>query len=140
MLLSWVAVCDARDVAVVVDKENATVTLPTSDLLKIFKGTTSKWPDGRPVTVVLSRPGSENTRLVLNKVYGFTAEQLRELSNAHPGSILIVDSDDLVLRTVQAHPGAIGVVNVYSINSGVKILKIDGKLPLESGYLLHGND
>ena len=35
--------------------------------------------------------------------------------------------------------GAIGAVNVYSINSAVKVLRVDGKLPLEQGYLLHGN-
>jgi hypothetical protein len=43
-----------------------------------------------------------------------------------------------VLKTVQSNPSAIGLVNVYSINSGVDVLKIDGKLPLESGYILHG--
>ena len=36
-------------------------------------------------------------------------------------------------------PGAVGVVDVYSINSSVVVVKIAGKLPLEPGYLLHGN-
>jgi hypothetical protein len=31
------------------------------------------------------------------------------------------------------------VVDVYSINSGVVVMKIAGKLPMEPGYLLHGN-
>jgi hypothetical protein len=30
-------------------------------------------------------------------------------------------------------------VDVYSINSRINVLKIDGKLPLEAGYLLRGN-
>jgi len=30
-------------------------------------------------------------------------------------------------------------VDVYSINSSVAVVKIAGKLPLEPGYLLHGN-
>jgi hypothetical protein len=33
----------------------------------------------------------------------------------------------------------VGVVDVYSINSSVAVIKIGGKLPLEPGYLLHGN-
>ena len=35
--------------------------------------------------------------------------------------------------------GAIGVVDVYAINSSVAVVKLGGKLPLEPGYLLHGN-
>jgi hypothetical protein len=35
--------------------------------------------------------------------------------------------------------GAVGVVDVYSINSSVVVMKIAGKLPMEPGYLLHGN-
>jgi len=40
---------------------------------------------------------------------------------------------------VNSNPGAVGIVNVYSINSRVKVLKVDEKLPMEPGYLLHGN-
>jgi len=38
---------------------------------------------------------------------------------------------------VQTVPGAIGLVDVRSINDKVKVLKVDGKLPLENGYLPH---
>jgi hypothetical protein len=40
---------------------------------------------------------------------------------------------------VASIPGAVGIVDVYSINSSVAVLKIAGKLPLEPGYFLHGN-
>ena len=50
----------------------------------------------------------------------------------------VVSSDDEVLKIVQSNTSAIGLVNVYSINSNVEVLKIDGKLPLEPGYILHG--
>jgi len=43
------------------------------------------------------------------------------------------------VNKVASTPGAIGVVDVYSINSSVEVVKIGGKLPLEPGYLLHGN-
>jgi hypothetical protein len=36
-------------------------------------------------------------------------------------------------------PGAVGIVDVYSINSSVKVLRIDGKLPFDVGYALKGN-
>ena len=47
-------------------------------------------------------------------------------------------SDEL-LRTVESIPGAVGIVDVYSINSAVKVLRIDGKLPFDVGYPLKGN-
>jgi hypothetical protein len=40
---------------------------------------------------------------------------------------------------VESTPGAIGLVDIYSITGAVQVIKIGGKLPLESGYLLHGN-
>ena len=53
--------------------------------------------------------------------------------------VKIVESDEELLRTVEATPGAVGMVDVYSINSSVKVLRIDGKLPFDVGYALKGN-
>jgi ABC-type phosphate transport system substrate-binding protein len=53
--------------------------------------------------------------------------------------VKIVDTDEELLRTVEATPGSIGVVDVYSINSSVKVLRVDGKLPFDVGYALKGN-
>jgi hypothetical protein len=33
----------------------------------------------------------------------------------------------------------VGIVDVYSINSSVKVLRVDGKLPFDAGYPLKGN-
>ena len=66
-------------------------------------------------------------------------EEARKFADAHKASIVVMGADDMVLKAVAQQPGALGVVNVYSLNSSVKVLKVDGKLPLEQGYLLHGN-
>jgi hypothetical protein len=52
--------------------------------------------------------------------------------------VKIVDSEVDLLRTVEATPGAVGIVDVYSINSSVKVLRVDGKLPFDLGYALKG--
>jgi hypothetical protein len=52
---------------------------------------------------------------------------------------VVVSSDDELVSRVASIPGAVGVVDVYSINSSVAVVKLAGKLPLEPGYLLHGN-
>jgi ABC-type phosphate transport system substrate-binding protein len=56
----------------------------------------------------------------------------------HP-AVMLVDSDEDLVNKVASIPGAIGVVDVYAINSSVAVVKLAGKLPLEPGYLLHGN-
>ena len=48
-------------------------------------------------------------------------------------------SDDVLIQAVATNPGTIGLVDVYSINGAITVLKVDGKSPLEPGYALHGN-
>lgn len=131
----------AKDLAVVVHKSNSTKTVALADLTKMCKATTQKWPDGRDVTLVLRDPSSPEMRLVLQKVYGMSADDVKSLISGAGGRkehILIVGSDDAVIKAVETMPGALGIVDVYSITSGVNVLKVDGKMPLEPGYVLHG--
>jgi hypothetical protein len=44
-----------------------------------------------------------------------------------------------MLKAVETIPGAIGLIDVFRITQEVKVLKIDGRLPVEYGYLLRGN-
>jgi hypothetical protein len=53
--------------------------------------------------------------------------------------VIFVHSETELLKSVESIPGAVGLVDVYSINSRVNVLKVDGKLPLEQGYFLQGN-
>jgi hypothetical protein len=131
-------VCQARDVAVITDKGNSSAAVTAKDLAKLLRVETPKWPDGKKVTVFLSDPSSADGKVLLEKVYGMTPSALRSFVETQKGVIVILASDEEVLRAVAGQAGAIGVVNVYSITSAVKVLKVDGKLPLEQGYLLHG--
>jgi hypothetical protein len=54
-------------------------------------------------------------------------------------TVKIVGSDEDLLRMVESTPGAVGILDVYSINSSVKVLRVDGKLPFDMGYALKGN-
>jgi hypothetical protein len=42
-----------------------------------------------------------------------------------------------VIQAVASTPGAIGLVEEHSISGRVTVVKVDGKLPMESGYLPH---
>lgn len=145
LALSTAQLAVAKDVALVSNKGNDTQTISLPDLIKLCKGQTNRWPDGKPVTFVMLDPGSPEMKIVLQKVYDSSAEQVKNLINAanhgranHP-AIIVVTSDEALVQKVESMPGAIGVVDVYSITGGVAVVKVAGKLPLEPGYVLHGN-
>jgi ABC-type phosphate transport system substrate-binding protein len=142
-LLLWVAslpcAVQAKQFAIVADKANTTSNLTAAELVKIFNAHSRTWPDGKPVTVVMRDPSSAEMQLVLRKLLNMTPEQAHAFVQAHRDAIMVADSDDAVLRFVSTSHGALGVVDLYSLTQDVNVLKIDGKLPVEQGYLLRGN-
>lgn len=145
LLVASVPLAAARDLAVVSNKANSVSTLALADLVKICKGQTSRWPDGKSVTFIMRSPASPEMKIVVEKLYEVSEAQVKEIVvNANHGraghpAIMIVDSDEELVNKVASIPGALGVVDVYSINSSVSVVKLAGKLPLEPGYMLHGN-
>lgn len=144
-IMSAVSLAAARDLAVVSNKANALAGIAMPDLVKISRGQTNRWPDGKSVTFVMRAPASPEMRVFLEKVYELSESEVKELVTTanhgrmgHP-AIMIVDSDEELVNKVASLPGAIGVVDVYAINSSVSVVKVGGKLPLEPGYPLHGN-
>ena len=131
--------CQARNLAVIVGKSNSTTTISSADLLKIFKFDNHKWPDGQNVTLVLLALDKPEMRLAAQKIYKMPSEDLKNLIAEHRGAVILVDSEAALLRAVETMPGAVGLIDVYSITSKVNVMKVDGRLPLEQGYLLHGN-
>ena len=135
----------AKDVALISNKSNALPGIALADLLKVCKGQMGKWSDGKPVTIVMRQPGSPDLRIVEEKIYALSSAELRELiATANHGrldrpAIILGGSDEEIIHKVESMPGAVGLVDVYSITGAVQVVKVGGKLPLESGYPLHGN-
>ncbi len=135
----------AKDVALISNKGNNLKGLTLPELVKICKGQMGHWPNGRPVTLVTRDPASPEMHIVLQKIYGMTPDEVNNLiTTANHGrtdrpAVVIVSSDDAVVKKVEATPGGVGLVDVYSITGGIDVLRVGGKLPLEPGYVLHGN-
>ena len=135
----------ARDLAVVSNKGNSLSTITLPDLVKVCKAQTNRWPDGKPVTLIMRAPSAPEMKLFLEKVFELPEAQVKDLiatanhGRANHPAIMIVESDEDLVNKVASIPGAVGVVDVYAINSSVSVVKLAGKLPLEPGYLLHGN-
>jgi len=129
----------AKQLAVVADPANSTSNLSVAELQKILSARAQSWPDGKPITVVLHDPSTADMQLVLRKLMNMTPDQARALIHAHSGAFVVADSDEAVLRFVSETRGAVGIVDLYSLTKDVKVLKVDGKLPVEQGYILRGN-
>jgi hypothetical protein len=144
-VLICASLASARDLALVANKSNALGAISLADLVKVCKGQTGRWPDGKSVTFVMRSPSAPEMKVVLEKVYGMSVSEVSSLIAAsnqeHPSHppIVVVTSDEDLVNKVASIPGAVGIVDVYSINSSVAVVKLAGKLPLEPGYLLHGN-
>jgi ABC-type phosphate transport system substrate-binding protein len=135
----------AKDLALIVNKGSAMNEITMADLVKVCKAQTNRWPDGKPATVIMRNPTSADAKIVVEKIYASTPEVVNGLiatanheRTNHP-AIIVVSSDDELVKRVAATPGAVGLVDVYAINSSVEVVKVSGKLPLEPGYPLHGN-
>jgi ABC-type phosphate transport system substrate-binding protein len=128
--------CFAHHLAVVVDKDNKLENVTSAHLVRIVKSEAKKWPDGRDVVLVLHR-NSSSEMLTLERLTKLSSTEFHALLAVHKASITIVESDQELLNLVQSTPGAVGLVDVRAINDRVNVVKVDGKLPLEAGYLPH---
>lgn len=127
----------AKHMAVIVDKANTQGGITLAELVKVFKFDSKKWPDGRNVVLVMMlEPSTPDMASAFEKLYHMQPDEVKALMAAHRASVIMVNSEEQVLKSVETIPGAVGLVDVYSITSRVNVLKVDGKLPLEQGYYL----
>jgi ABC-type phosphate transport system substrate-binding protein len=142
LLLAAGAFAGIKNMAVVVSAGSKISDVPMADLAKLCKGVQKTWPDGKNFTLVMKDPESPDMRVAAQKLFGAGPAEIKTvIAKVNEGrlTVKIVDSDEDLLRTVEATPGAVGIIDVYSINSSVKVLRIDGKLPFDLGYALKGN-
>lgn len=130
------ASAEAKHMAVIVDKANTQGTITLADLVKVFKFDNHKWADGRNVVLVMLEPSTPDMASAFEKLYHMQPDEVKSLVSAHRSSVVFVNSEEQLLKSVESIPGAVGLVDVYSITSRVNVLKVDGKLPLEQGYFL----
>jgi len=136
------AVPVSKNMAVVVATGSKLSDVALADLAKLCKGTQKSWPDGKNFSLVIKSPESPEMRLTVLKLFGDASGDIKaaiaKVNDSH-SIVKIVGTEEDLLRTVEATPGAIGIIDVYSINSSVKVLRVDGKLPFDVGYALRGN-
>jgi hypothetical protein len=132
----------AKKWALIVPGASKLQQVSLADITKLCRGEKQSWPDGQSFTLYMLDPESPEMRGPVRKLFGVSPTEIRPLVAKLNGSrsfIKIVDHDEDVLRGVSATPGAVGIVDVYAINSSVKVIRIDDLLPFDPGYALKGD-
>jgi len=135
-LIATLTPCFAHHTALIVNKDNNVDNVTSEHLSKIIRGDIKQWPNRKGIVLVLHRDAA-GEREALERLTKMSASDWNAFVFAHRESILFVDTDADVIKEVQSEPCAVGLIEVRSIDNSVKVVRVDGKLPMELGYLPH---
>lgn len=142
LLLTPTGLPGTKKLAVVVSAGSKLSDIPLADLTNLCKGVRKAWPDGRSFTLVIKDPESTEMQSAAQVLFGAAPAEIKSTIaklNESRVFVHVVESEDELLRDVEATPGAVGILDVYAINASVKVLRVGGKLPFDVGYPLRGN-
>jgi len=127
--------------AVVVGVAMKMTDISLATLRAIFRGEHTTAPDGKRFVPVNAPLNSYERELFDRKVLGLAPGDVAQFwinrrirDEGLPPRTL--PTAELGVRVVASYPGAIAYVSSSIVVPGVRVLKIDGKLPTEPGYLL----
>src|SRR5262249_36665536 len=118
--------------AIIVNTQNPVDELSMVDLRRILLGETSRWPDGRRITVAMRDTGQAERDAVLRLVCSMSDQDFtRYLLHATfrgtlQSSPKVLETANGVRRVVFNVPGAIGYVRGDEVDGSVKKLRITG--------------
>lgn len=130
------------DVVVVANSAVPVNDLSFTELRRIFLGERQFWSSNLRISLLLSAPAARDRDVLLKTVYDMSEAQFRQhwigkvfrAEVASPPQIYY--SDEEILQAVAAIPGSIAAVNATRVPRGLKVVRIDGRLPGEPGYRL----
>ena len=142
-LLAGVLPClAAADVAIVVHPQNQESDLRSVELARVLRQEQRHWKTGGSIYLVFQGSGSPAREIVLRRVFRMNDVELKQfwLTKLYRGEITsfprVVHSDAAVRRLVGLAAQALGFLEASAVDNTVKVLRVDGKLPGQPGYLL----
>ena len=133
----------AGDIAVAVHPDVPIQNLALSELRRIVLGDREFWPGSVRVMLLVRDPVAHERDVVLKTVCQMTEAQFRQhwIGKVFRADAAvapkIVYSAEMSVELVKRLPGAIAFVDAASAGRNLKIVRIDGRLPGETGYPLH---
>ena len=136
------AMAQKGDMAVVVNLKNSVNNLSGAELRNLFAGDKLSWPGGTTVKLFVRAPGTQE-RAALLKLLGMSESEYKQhwISQVFRGEAqaepLTLPSNGMEKEAVAAFPGGIALMNAQDVKPGIKVLRVNGRLPGEPGYPLH---
>jgi ABC-type phosphate transport system substrate-binding protein len=136
------SVVRATPVAIVVSPDVPVDDLSFAELRKVFLGERQFWNSNLRVVLLMRAPVSPERDAVLRSIYQMNEAQFRQywISKVFRADVSagpkIVYSTEMANELVSAIPGAVAFVDSAQIPKGLKVLKIDGKMPGDKSYPL----
>ncbi|HLK65281.1 MAG TPA: hypothetical protein VKU19_17700 [Bryobacteraceae bacterium] len=131
-----------NDIAVVVRPDTPADNLSFGEIRKLLLGDRQFWNSNLRVTLLIRAPATRERDVVLKTIYQMSESQFRQYwiskvfrAEASSGP-KIVYSNEMATELVSAIPGSVAFVEATGVPKGLKVLKIDGKLPGDKGYAL----
>jgi ABC-type phosphate transport system substrate-binding protein len=131
------------DLAIVAHPETPVAQLSLPELRQVMKGERQFWKTDLPIVLFVRSATSQERTAVLGTIFQMSeaqfnqywiAKQFRAEATSAPTKL---NSNALTQQFVASTPGAIGFMAARDVKPGVKVLKVEGALPGESGYRLH---
>jgi len=144
VMLVWASTVTAQGgtIAVVVSSRNTVTNVQSSELRKILAGEKRSWPGGSSVKLITRSSGTPEHSALL-KILGMSENEYKQYWTAQvyrgdaQSEPVVVPSNGMQKEALNAYPGAIVLMDSAEVKPGMKVLRIDGKLPEDAGYPLH---
>jgi len=132
----------ALQIAIVVHPQAPIEDLTFAEIRKVFRGERQYWTPNVPIVLLMRAPVAAERDVILKRVYAMSEAQFKQFWIAKifrdEAAIVpkILYSNEQIGDLVATIPGSIGFVDAAAVRAGLKVLKIDGQLPGQPGYLL----
>jgi len=139
---SMLAQSKSDDVAVIVNPQNQIDSISSVDLRKIFAGEKRSWNSNVPIFLVVRAPQAHERDILLSHVLKMSESEYKQywVKKVYSGEIprepLALLSNGMQLEAVRSDKGGIALINLTDVKQGVKVIKVDGRMPGAAGYTL----
>lgn len=130
------------DIAVIVNPMNPVDNLSSAELRRIFSGEKQNWSNGLPISLFVRAPQAREWDVLLERVLHMSDSEYKAywVKKVYSGEVqhepLALYSNGMELEAIRAEKGGIALISMQDIHQGVKVIKVDGRLPGTSGYPL----
>lgn len=129
--------------AVIVHPDNETIDVSYTELRRILRLDQQYWSPGTPISLMLPGPSAPGRKRLLEKGYQMSEQAFRQhwIAVAYKVQALTLPRPftecSVAVRVVSSLKTAMAVVEQSCVeNAAVRVLKVDGNEPGESGYRL----